>query len=1282
MEQIYRGIIPYDEDNSFRFAGRTDETWMLYERIIRNDYTVYYAASGEGKSSLIRAGLLPILRRRGFFPVYIVFKDEELKDINAIESVLYSRIAGELQRHKDIRLEYSTRAYPYLEELSPEKKETLENYTWWKLRNYSFKCGNKELTPLFIFDQFEEVFTKTGYKWTDRFFGWLEEISTDYIPKSLENMIDDWEEDIDLPLQKNFKALFSFRTEYLGDLDYWCVQKHFLPSLQENRMCLKPLTSKGAKEVVALNKEFSGKYADLIIQGCSENNPNVEDEDMPCVYALILSVVCQTLSDMSDSDMGVLLADLVKDRDETIDRILFRFYRQKLTDAGLDYSKDEKIIERIEDALVDENGKRRRRDTDERSMEQIDEWIEKLSHPNNGLVKVIAKKEKNGQEVKTVEFPHDRLCKAIDSARKTRQGRLAEMLNRQKEWLLFVSLTATMAAVCFLWYMLIPTLDSVISGILYSKGLEIAEQFVSNYILFDKAEYVLRDELIVLDEGFSSLSLMLSLLIFIPLLLTFSFRKGRKWMTVSFVLSCLSVVCFGFLWMRNSSIEFTYKFVNAFTIVSFFVSLAVMSISGIRIVNSSRKKIHTVNSGPDIKWWPLWGGYFIFAAYLFYEFLFRTTFGINEPYESSWAVTVLPVLYYLCAWGFFNMKFRRSRVEGISAIMIGLLSLISLSVLGLVHPYEKQQYGMPLSVCLIVVALVASCIIFLNSDSRSKYYVMTATKRVSVISLGIAIVITSFILHLGYNPVAICPKTVCQISSWRTVVVADNVSKDSSVCKNLGILYPDGDTIVPCCIFADQEIIKQLKKGKSPFDRGDVSIKGKFESDPVNLSNNYFEWNSLDSTATGHFLITPTLEEYLYDIKTKGLKGNRSLKDSIDYYAARLYSEIREANIDYMLTSEPYGHQNLESLDILDSLQRRSLNEELHRFSDRKDFDRLEDKHLVDFQRELSKSFLICMIKDRVNQTDIPSLFNLMGQYLLAFFPYVPEINTSVRFTYKTTINLNGNESHETTNVLIETQDILEDRLFAWYQLFSGICKYDMSLNKNIFEGLYGEKTSYLDNIKDIKDILELQQNQITSRLENLLITVEDNILYNRNIKTRREQNDIQLEEIPDIFSEFVSESVAFKSSLKDTLLSIQNDFEDFFRKNEPLINAMDVIGMRNETDESLDQIVSQVIDTLLPVMEQNENGIYNNAFENICTNLVLVLAFRGNETKEIQDRLSTYMSSKNEIYKSVSEIQNINQKAVDLKNVFKEIYISSYRQSLDMMEEIMSQAQNLNIIS
>ena len=40
MEQKYLGITPYDEEGLFEFAGRTDETWALYDRINRNDYTV------------------------------------------------------------------------------------------------------------------------------------------------------------------------------------------------------------------------------------------------------------------------------------------------------------------------------------------------------------------------------------------------------------------------------------------------------------------------------------------------------------------------------------------------------------------------------------------------------------------------------------------------------------------------------------------------------------------------------------------------------------------------------------------------------------------------------------------------------------------------------------------------------------------------------------------------------------------------------------------------------------------------------------------------------------------------------------------------------------------------------------------------------------------------------------------------------------------------------------------------------------------------------------------
>ena len=181
-----------------------------------------------------------------------------------------------------------------------ETSENLKDNLWWRIRNYCFKRGDTELKPLFIFDQFEEVFTKASYEWTDRFFTWLEEISTDYLPGLLRESVNSW--GVDVPTQKNFKALFSFRTEYLGDLDYWSVQKHFIPSLQENRMCLKPLTPKGARDVINLNESSLGKYADKIIDGCAEAKTNINSDDQPCVYALILSVVCQTLSEIPDKE--------------------------------------------------------------------------------------------------------------------------------------------------------------------------------------------------------------------------------------------------------------------------------------------------------------------------------------------------------------------------------------------------------------------------------------------------------------------------------------------------------------------------------------------------------------------------------------------------------------------------------------------------------------------------------------------------------------------------------------------------------------------------------------------------------------------------------------------------------------------------------------------------------------------------------------------------------------------------------------------------------------------
>ena len=154
-------------------------------------------------------------------------------------------------------------------------------------------------------------------------------------------------------------------------------------------MCLKPLTRKGAIEVVNLNAGMLGAYADDIINGCSvvNANTNTNEKEQPSVYALILSVVCQVLSELSETERKTILENLKENQENVIDQLLLVFYKEKLKEVGLDYTKDEKLIAEIEDSLINENGKRNRRDTEDPIVSPLSEWIEKLYNKEKGLIK-------------------------------------------------------------------------------------------------------------------------------------------------------------------------------------------------------------------------------------------------------------------------------------------------------------------------------------------------------------------------------------------------------------------------------------------------------------------------------------------------------------------------------------------------------------------------------------------------------------------------------------------------------------------------------------------------------------------------------------------------------------------------------------------------------------------------------------------------------------------------------------------------------------------------------
>lgn len=1211
MGQKYLGIFPYDENTSSKFAGRIEESWTLFDSIIRNDYTVYYAASGEGKSSVIRAGLLPILRRRDYFPVYITFQDNELCNTFSLKKIIYDRIKVS-EKTEGVTFEQADWSIKLYED-KQEILDVLRNNFWWILRNYSLKRGEKELKPLFIFDQFEEIFTKAGYECTDSFFLQLEELTTDYVPQDLKDQIFSF--GIDITANKNFKILFSLRTEYLGELDYWCEEKHFLPSLKENRLILKPLTPKNAKEIVNLDKSLQ-KYSDQIIRGCAEYKANIQNNDQPCVHALVLSVVCHTLCTLTDNERNIILDKLNKNRDDTIDDILLKFYKSKLKDAGLDYFKDERIIAQIENIFVDENGRRSRHDTDEPRMQPILKWINILCNKDNGLLKVIAKKEVNRTIVKTLELPHDRICKAIDSSRKERQGKLKWKLLRQGEWFQFGIISAVIIIIALLWNSLMPAIKPIIHWFI---GTDYTEIFRSFPEIFSGNIPQLSE--IFHSQGFVSLCLMVLMLLFFPLIVTFITRTTKRWQVTFFIITCLGVVLFGLLWYESHTINITDNYIIILIALGFFSNLICFVVSLVRlkisIAEPSKEKLTAHQSN-----WPLWGGYFLFACYLFYECLYSTTLGINEQSDSSWALFTLPILYLLWSSGFFCMKLNGIRIKfrWLSFLLI-IIILLSLSIISYI-PYNfplKRSYGFSLSVILIILFSFSYYTIISRVKSNTKYYIISTGKRLLAGVLCIIIITTTFFLNLGYNPFVISPGSVCYVNTWRTAVIEN--------LDSIGIVYPtNGRVILPCCIPLTEEMDSILTKGHF-FKSGEVTIESDLKDDifknqfECRNSDSSLQWNSTSNILTAKILVVPTLEEHLHNILEKNISKKSSLKDSIDFFAAKLFMEIRNANIKYILNNNKYDLNTLTSLAVLDSLQQKSLDKELNVFQttsakgalNRSYFKVLEDEDLVNFYKELSRYYLLCLIKDRAAHLDMLSMFTLMKSYLIYFID-VPGMYVQWRFQSILNIGAINTETNignhwSTHDITINTDDLLNKRLFAWSEIFNNFCYMDLAMNIKRFE-----KSINNLNLIDISKLLD----EFSSELKEIAQGAEAfDLLLNSKVSTK-----LLIERIKIYLN--TSNPERYENILKHL-----NTIGALFSE----INYI-------ESDLSFKSLKDKIFFTILPQIKNNPSGIYNNDFENICKNLIIVSTSRGYEIKDDLDSLENYINNKNAIY-NLTKLKN-----------------------------------------
>ena len=202
-ENPWPGLDSFEENARAFFHGRDREAEELLDHVLDAPVTVLYGRSGLGKTSLLRAGLFPLLRERHFLPVYVRF---ELKPGAApLSRQLHQSV------HDSIRADAPDAMLPSDEESLWEYLHRAD-FELWSARNYP-------LTPVIVLDQFEELFT-LGERVPDlvrEFRNDLGDLAENRIPADLAARIDDDEavaERFHLR-SHNYKLLISLREDFL-----------------------------------------------------------------------------------------------------------------------------------------------------------------------------------------------------------------------------------------------------------------------------------------------------------------------------------------------------------------------------------------------------------------------------------------------------------------------------------------------------------------------------------------------------------------------------------------------------------------------------------------------------------------------------------------------------------------------------------------------------------------------------------------------------------------------------------------------------------------------------------------------------------------------------------------------------------------------------------------------------------------------------------------------------------------------------------------------------------
>jgi hypothetical protein len=316
------GPRPFEKEDSDRFFGRTRETEELLSLIIAHRAVLVYAQSGAGKSSLLRAGVIPRL------------EDQQYQVLRSarVHGLLPNDIPPESVQNIFVyhALQYWAAALPNGQSIKDHAKTTLSEFL--KQLVAAPEAGEESSPPLIvILDQFEEFFTTNQHRWQERrpFF--------DQLAQALR----------DLP---TIKVVFVMREEYIAQLEPFAdlLPEKLRPSMHLERLRGNAARSAVVKPFQNRGLSFDGNAADELMKELSEirvaEGDKFRETDGEFVEPVQLQVVCQslwenlpaewTIGPNASSDGSRLITAEYIERFGDVDNALARYYDRSVEKAA------------------------------------------------------------------------------------------------------------------------------------------------------------------------------------------------------------------------------------------------------------------------------------------------------------------------------------------------------------------------------------------------------------------------------------------------------------------------------------------------------------------------------------------------------------------------------------------------------------------------------------------------------------------------------------------------------------------------------------------------------------------------------------------------------------------------------------------------------------------------------------------------------------------------------------------------------------------------------------